>query len=150
VTPLPEARRDLGIAPYVAIARPGHWTKNLFLVPGVLLAHALDPNLPFTLAGTLAGLLSACLVSAGNYVLNELLDAGTDVYHPTKVRRSVPSGAIDPRLAYLEWLCLLGLGFATGFAVNPGLGWSAVLLALMGTLYNLPPFRLKDRVYMAP
>src|SRR4051812_660785 len=81
---------------HVQIARLDHWIKNVFVLPGVVVALSLDP-VPIDLAFAvklLLGLLAVCLVSSSNYVINEVLDAPSDLQHPTKRLRPVPSGRV--------------------------------------------------------
>ena len=42
------------LAPYIDIARPDHWFKNIFMLPGVLLALFFSPQLsdPFRWGGS--------------------------------------------------------------------------------------------------
>ena len=137
------------IALYLRIARPDHWFKNIFMLPGVVLVFFFDPAAmsPFPFAGIVAGLISACLVASSNYVLNEILDAEKDKFHPEKYVRPIPSGDVSIPLAYIEYV-LLGLaGLAVAFAIGPRFGVAALCLWLAGTLYNVPPVRLKDRCY---
>ena len=75
-----------GVRPYVQIARVDHWFKNVFMLLGVLLALFYRPELVqfAALPRLMLGLLAACLVASSNYVLNELLDAAPDRFHPSK------------------------------------------------------------------
>src|SRR4030095_17243546 len=80
--------------PYIQIARIDHGFKNVFMLLGVLLAWFYEPAL-FTWAGVLrvgVALLATCLVASSNYVLNELLDAPRDRFHPVKKHRQVHIG----------------------------------------------------------
>src|SRR6185503_13456371 len=74
---------------HVQIARLDHWFKNVFVLPGIVAAIGVDPdhvprNLVFRVA---VGLLSVCLVASSNYVINEVLDAPSDLSHPVKYKR---------------------------------------------------------------
>src|SRR2546430_1016199 len=71
---------------YLQIARVDHWVKNVFVLPGIVVALSLDhKQLTFgILIPILIGLLSTCLVASSNYVINELIDASEDSQHPTK------------------------------------------------------------------
>ena len=69
---------------YISIARPDHWPKNIFIIPGILLAYILVPNNNLSLSIIIIGVSSACLLSSANYVINEWLDAPFDRYHPKK------------------------------------------------------------------
>src|SRR4029453_13065459 len=94
--------------PYIQIARMDHWFKNVFMLLGVLLALFYEPSL-FTWAGALrvgGAVLAVCLGGSSNYVLNELLDAPRDRFHPVKKHRPVPSGKVQSSLALLEWILL--------------------------------------------
>ena len=90
-----------GLRPYVEVARPDHWVKNVFMLLGVLLALFYAPEAP---GGALTGSLvlafaSVCLVASSNYALNEWLDAPTDRAHRAKQHRPVPSGRVRPALS---------------------------------------------------
>ena len=136
----------INLRPYLQIARPDHWVKNVFVLPGVVLALYADPDLHlFSILPQLAlAVFATCLAASSNYVLNEILDAPSDRHHPDKRTRPVASGEVDLRLAYGEWL-LLGLGsIGVGSLVGVAFVWSLLSLLVMGLLYNVPPFRLKD------
>jgi 4-hydroxybenzoate polyprenyltransferase len=135
---------------HVQIARLDHWIKNIFVLPGVVIALSLDPvamDWPFV-TRLLLGLLAVCLVSSSNYVINEVLDAPSDLEHPTKRFRPVPSGRVHLPAAYLEWLALMVTGVGLGFAVSTPLGWVLLVLWVMGCIYNIPPVRAKDVPYI--
>jgi len=134
---------------YIQIARPDHWIKNVFVLPGIVLSYFFLPDLWswHVLPRLALALVAVCLTASSNYVLNELLDAEHDRHHPVKKYRPIPSGAINHRIAIVEWLLVGAAGMAAGFAVNAPLGWLCVFLWFMGTLYNIPPVRLKDIPY---
>ena len=81
---------------HVRIARIDHWVKNVFVLPGIVVALSLDHPSLESLAwpGLLIGLIAVCLITSSNYVLNELLDAEYDRGHPAKWNRPVPSGDV--------------------------------------------------------
>lgn len=138
------------IQPYVDIARPSHWLKNIFVVPGVLLAITFSgqPLAVAWSASVLIGLVAACLVASSNYVLNEILDAPSDGYHPDKQSRPIPSGRVSVPRAYAEFIVLALAGIGLASLVNAHLAAAAALLWVMGMVYNVPPLRLKDRPYL--
>ena len=137
------------LSPYIQIARPDHWFKNVFMLPGIVLAFFFQPSLlgVGSVLCIAAGVAAACLVASSNYVLNEILDAEKDKFHPEKKSRPIPSGRVHVPAAYAEWLGLAAAGLAIGFAINPPFGLMALLLWVAGTLYNVPPIRLKDHAY---
>jgi 4-hydroxybenzoate polyprenyltransferase len=140
----------IALKPYIQIARPDHWIKNVFTVPGVVLALYADPDLAVIgiIPQLALALMATCLAASSNYVINEILDAPSDRHHPVKRTRPVASGAILLRVGYVEWLLLglVSIGVAT--LVGAAFVWSIVGLLVMGLLYNVPPFRLKDVAYV--
>ena len=110
----------IALKPYIQIARPDHWIKNVFMVPGIVLALYADPDLQvISILPQLAfALIATCLAASSNYVINEILDGPWDRHHPEKRMRPVASGAVDLRLGYLEWLLLglasIGIGALVG------------------------------------
>jgi decaprenyl-phosphate phosphoribosyltransferase len=138
-------------AGHLRILRVDHWFKNVFVVPGIVLAwffygSALDGSalvwrIPL-------GLLSISLVASSNYVINEILDAPFDRLHPTKHRRPIPSGLVNVRLAYVQWIVVGVVGLALAVPLGVRFLLCAAWLLAMGVLYNVPPFRLKDVVFV--
>jgi decaprenyl-phosphate phosphoribosyltransferase len=135
---------------HVGIARPDHWIKNVFVLPGIVAALAIDRTRihAIHLSQIFIGLLAYCLIASSNYVLNELQDAPFDLFHPVKSRRPVPSGRVNIPLAYAEWILLMAVGLALGLTISWRFTWTLVALWLMGCVYNLPPFRTKDLAYV--
>jgi len=138
------------LSPYIIIARPDYWANNVFIIPGVVLALLYVPGLVelAVIPKILAGIVCACLVASSNYVLNEILDAASDKFHPEKASRPIPSGQVRVPLAYLERILLALAGFSLAFTINHRLGFTMVAFWVAGSLYNVPPIRLKDKPYL--
>lgn len=134
---------------YVQIARPDHWIKNIFVVPGMAAALAIAPHGAgiAPLAPVLA-LLSACLLASANYTINEFLDARYDRFHPLKSDRPGARGLLDGRLVLLEYLLLVAGGLAMAAQINEAFALTGLLLLAMGLVYNVPPVRTKDKAYI--
>jgi 4-hydroxybenzoate polyprenyltransferase len=160
-TPAPAASRPAGsqaagpslahrVLPYLAIARPDHWFKNVFMALGVFLAYFYYPQLFGTasLFSIAYAVVITCLAASSNYVINEILDAPTDRSHPAKRHRPIPSGRVKLPLAYAEWLLLGGLSLALAATLNRPFFASTALLLVMGLVYNVPPLRAKDHPYV--
>ena len=134
---------------YVGIARPDHWIKNIFMLPGIAAAFSVSHGTSWTIGSNLAfGLVSLCLVASANYTINEYLDSEFDRFHPVKSQRAGAKGLLNARLVLLQYalLCVVGLGLA--WAVNlPFFITSAVLLG-MGVAYNVNPVRTKDKPFL--
>ena len=87
------------ITEYLKIARPDHWFKNLFMLPGVALALVLT-GIPFqqALLPLILAVISTCLIASANYVINEWLDAEFDRHHPVKKHRPSAVGNIQAQV----------------------------------------------------
>ena len=134
---------------HFAIMRTDHWVKQVFVLPGILAALSTGTsNIPGGLWGRLVvGMMSVCLVSSSNYVINEVLDAPFDRSHPVKKNRPVPSGKVNVRLAYVQWIALMAVGVGLGLLVNRPMGLTMLALWGMGCIYNIKPIRSKDLPY---
>ena len=131
---------------HIQIARIDHWVKNVFVLPGILIAISLDrsvSNLKL-IENIILGIVSVCLIASSNYVLNEVLDAPSDRMHPTKHARPVPSGRVKIPIAYVQWILLMIAGMALSLAVSNNFSITMGALWIMGCVYNIPPIRTKD------
>ena len=74
------------LSKYVRIMRPDHWIKQLFIVPGIIIAYMLiKPDLNVGFIFNLAlGFIATSLIASSNYVINEWLDTEFDKFHPVK------------------------------------------------------------------
>jgi decaprenyl-phosphate phosphoribosyltransferase len=135
---------------HLQIARLDHWVKNAFVLPGIVAALSFRHSLATrtVLVNTIMGLVAIGLVASSNYVLNEIMDAPFDRFHPVKCNRPVPSGQVSIPLAYAEWIVLAMVGLFVAQTVSPMFTLSLVALWLMGCVYNVPPVRSKDVPYL--
>ena len=138
------------LGPYAEIARPDHWFKNVFMLPGFALAVFYAPDLlqwSSASAAVLAVVLT-CIVASSNYTINEIIDAPTDRLHSVKRLRPAAMGKINTILGRLQWLGLGAFGIALGFSVNFAFGLTLFVFWFMGCIYNIPPIRCKDLPYL--
>jgi 4-hydroxybenzoate polyprenyltransferase len=138
------------LADYVAVARPDHWIKHIFVLPGIVFAWALVPEwaTDLSLGAIVLGLAAVAAISSANYVINEWLDAPFDAHHPTKCLRPAVSKAMSPALIYLEYAVLVAFGLLAAAAVSRLCLLAAMLFLLSGLVYNVEPLRTKDRAYL--
>lgn len=135
---------------YIKIARPDHWIKNLFIIPGIIVAFlifGIDFSTGFILR-FLAGMFATCLISSANYVINEWLDADFDKYHPVKKFRPVVTANLKFSYVMLEYIILIVAGLGLSFYISFNFLLVEVWLLVMGFLYNVKPFRTKDIPYI--
>lgn len=148
--PASPARGHASLLGHIKIARADHWIKNVFVLPGIVVAISIDRStvtsiLPWHI---LIGLASVCLVTSSNYVINEVLDARFDLEHHNKRNRPVPSGQVSIPLAYLQWIALMLVGVGLGLTISVPFALVMSGLWLMGCVYNIAPIRAKDLPYL--
>jgi 4-hydroxybenzoate polyprenyltransferase len=142
----PEVLHRPCLSGHLQIARIDHWVKNVFVLPGVVVAIAAQPaSFAWALSQPLVlGLLSTCIIASSNYTLNEILDAPFDRLHAKKRARPVPSGKVNVPLGYVQWLLLMLVGLWLAYLVGTGFLITMASLWVMGCIYNIPPVRSKD------
>lgn len=138
------------LSPYIAIARPDHWFKNIFMVPGYVLAITISGG-SFSISGlveAVIGVLAVCLIASANYTINEWLDADSDRHHPVKKNRPSATGLVTAGGVCLQWTLLAAVGVALSYSINGYFLGYNLLLLFMGILYNVNPVRTKDKQYL--
>jgi len=145
----PSARHP-SLLGHIQIARIDHWVKNVFVLPGIVVALSVDrPMLTsWSWLNFLVGMLAICLIASSNYVLNEILDAPSDLAHPAKRTRPVPAGRVSVTWGYVQWLGLMAGGMLLGLQLSRPFALTLLALWMMGCIYNIPPIRTKDLPYV--
>ena len=140
----------MNLIPYIRIARFDHWFKNVFMIPGVVVAFYVEPELLSGVAVVklLLALLATGFVASSNYVINEILDAPYDALHPVKKERPIPSGLVNIKIAYCQWIGMGVLGLMLASILGTSFLFYAFALWIMGCVYNIPPLRSKDKPYL--
>lgn len=131
---------------YIRIARPDHWVKNIFIIPGVAVGFLLAemPPLGEFIYRFIIGFIATCMIASANYVINEWLDAEFDKYHPTKKYRPVVSENMKFSLVMVEYILLAAIGIGLSCLINKGFLAMEIWLLVMGIIYNVKPIRSKD------
>jgi len=133
---------------FVELMRPLEWGKTLFCMAlAVLMAHyvfGVSVGLPLFAAGFGA----LVLLWSGLYALNDWTDWKSDLLHKSKHIRSIPSGRIKPRAAFVFSIILIAFSFLAGLILNNTLFLLCMAVMLVNQFaYTLKPFRLKERKY---
>jgi decaprenyl-phosphate phosphoribosyltransferase len=131
---------------YIKIARPDHWIKNVFILPGFVFACLLtSQRLSLEIIEQLLiGFVATCLIASANYVINEWLDADFDKHHPTKSLRPAVAGGMNAGIVTAEYIALAIGGIGCSLFVSPYFLIAEFVLLFMGIVYNVRPFRSKD------
>jgi 4-hydroxybenzoate polyprenyltransferase len=152
---VPAAERKFSLADralaHLAIARLDHSTKNIFVLPGIVVAlSAIGGAMPLSVAlwHIAIGFVACTLIACSNYVLNEVLDAPYDKHHPAKHSRPAASGRVHIPLAYAQWLLMMVAGLMLGSLISWPFTAVCAGLWVMGCVYNIPPVRTKDVPYL--
>ena len=134
---------------YVKIARPDHWIKNFFIMPGVAIAFLLTEHSirDINIIKLICAFFATCMIASANYVINEWLDAPFDKFHPTKKNRPVVAENMKSSIVIAEYIALIIVGVILSLLVNKPFLITSLILLFMGFLYNVKPFRTKDIAY---
>lgn len=152
IQPVLEQRVPLGkrMRAHLAIARFDHIAKNVFILPGVVIPLTVQSEFVGRELAirVVVGFIAASLVACSNYVINEVLDAPYDRFHPTKSSRPVVTGLVNVPLAYVQWILMMVVGVSLGWLVSKHFVAVLAVLWIMGCIYNIPPIRTKDLPYL--
>ena len=106
----------MAFLPYLKLIRPSQWLKNLMLFfPPFLGGAILNPGV---LTAAFLPLAAFCFTSSSTYVLNDILDARTDLNHPVKKLRPIPARKVSKINAACLAAVLLLAGIMLGFFVS--------------------------------
>lgn len=135
---------------HLSIARLDHSIKNVFVLPGIAVPLSLVriPLNRIFFHHIFYGFLSVTLIACSNYVLNEVVDAPSDRFHPTKKMRPAACSLISFPSGYAQWILMMAAGLLLGRLVSWQFTVTAAALWIMGCLYNIPPIRIKDLPYL--
>ncbi|MFQ5963077.1 MAG: UbiA family prenyltransferase [Candidatus Scalinduaceae bacterium] len=141
----------MNILPYLKVMRIDHYHKNVFVIVGIVVFFKVaDAKIDIPLLFKLFGaILIACIASSFNYIINELLDSDSDKFHPKKKHRPVPSGDTNIYVVLTISVCILLVTLCLSFFYYSMYFFiTLILFFLLAILYNVPPLRFKDVVYM--
>jgi 4-hydroxybenzoate polyprenyltransferase len=85
------------ISAYAELLRIRHWSKNVFVVFGLIFSKQLF-HLDTALR-SVATVGAFCLAASAVYCVNDILDREADALHPEKSHRPLPTGKISVRSA---------------------------------------------------
>ena len=125
-------------------ARPRQWLKNLLVFMAPAAAGVLGEW--HTALRVIGAFLVFCVVASGTYLLNDVIDAAADRYHPVKRSRPVASGALRPGTAATTGAALIATAVALALLLGP---WGfAVIVASYAGLSIAYSIRLKREPVM--
>jgi decaprenyl-phosphate phosphoribosyltransferase len=101
----------------VRAMRPRQWIKNLLVFMAPAAAGVLGDW--HTTVRVVAASVVFCLVASGTYLVNDVIDADSDRFHPDKRRRPVASGALRHRTALGTGASLIAVAVAAALFIGP-------------------------------
>ena len=135
---------------YLSICRFDHWIKNIFVLPGSILAIIIfDLTISVDLfLNILICTLAASFIASGNYAINEWLDRHFDALHPDKQDRPSVRGDITALGVAFVYTIMVLTGLTIGFFVNIYVFYALIAFVISGLIYNVKPIRAKDLLYL--
>lgn len=130
-----EAQDTRGIfGSYLALARPKQWTKNGFVLAGVIFSE--EALVVSSVVSALLTFVAFCALSGAVYAANDVLDVKEDRLHPLKRSRPVASGEVSPGSAVVFAAVLAVAGLALCFFVGLGVGAAGIGYLLLQAVYT--------------
>ncbi len=118
----------------VQLLRVEQWSKNLFLLAGLVFGQKLT-DMPSVWAA-LQGFLCFSLISSGVYVINDIRDRVEDRLHPKKRFRPIASGRISVATAVVVALLVLAGGMGGAYALDRGFFGVGLIYLTLQAAYN--------------
>ena len=115
------------------LLRAKQWYKNLVIFLQVIFAGAL-----FTkghLETILFGFLSLCFASSASYIINDIVDAKEDKWHPEKSKRPIASGMISPGVALMVAIMIFLGSIAIAMKASYDFALCVLLLFILTQIY---------------
>ena len=98
----------------ILMLRPLQWLKNLMVYFPPFLGGTIFSQ-DMLRAWSLVPFAAFCMASSSGYIINDLMDCGSDAHHPVKSKRVIPSGRVSRPVAgaVAALLCMLSLATAS-------------------------------------
>lgn len=126
---------------YIRLMRPNQWIKNLFVFPALLFSKKFDEIESFLSVVLL--FVYFIIVSSVIYILNDIVDAEKDRYHPKKRYRPIASTVVSKGQAVILMIVLFVISILISTHYSP-----LVNLVICAYIFNniLYTFGLKNKI----
>lgn len=99
----------------------------------------------FYSSNLLYGILSICFLTSSTFVLNHILDLDLDKKNPRKSFSLLVRNEISSKNSFIFFIFLSSICLLFSLTINHGFVICILGLILISLLYNIPPFRLKNK-----
>ncbi|PYP54856.1 MAG: hypothetical protein DMD40_15305 [Gemmatimonadetes bacterium] len=120
--------------PILLALRPAYWLKNALVFVPLLQGRGTQQG---TMLLALGAVVAFSLAASSAYVLNDVLDVGSDRQHPVKRHRPFASGALDLRTGLLFAAGLAGGATLAGVSLAPRAAGPLAAYLVLSSLYSL-------------
>lgn len=119
---------------WVRSLRLVQWAKNLLIFVPLLVSHSTAPD-RWWLA--LIGFLALGFCASATYLINDLLDLGSDRQHRVKCNRPLAAGKIGIGAAICAAIVFLASGLLIGYALGPAFLKCLLLYCFVTLTYSM-------------
>lgn len=123
------------IAAFIALMRPKHWLKNIFVIAPIAFAGQLAN--PAHLGGAALAFGAFCLAASAIYCFNDIYDLQADKNHPRKKKRPIASGAVSVPGAVSFAVLLAAAGLALSLTVNLHFAATVLCYLVINVYYTI-------------
>lgn len=121
----------MAISPLLEAMRPRQWSKNVFVLAGIVFAGRLFDRAAE--ARVLACFALFCAASSAVYLANDVADRASDAHHPSKRLRPVASGRLPVPAAWAASAALAAVALGGALLLSPGT--LAVIAGYLGSSF---------------
>lgn len=120
---------------YLSLLRIKQWIKNLFVFAPIIFSKNLFNQELFI--KTLLTFFILSILSSGLYILNDIFDLESDMEHPEKRNRPLPSGKISKNFALSLSIIFIALSLISSFLLNHTLTFILLIYIFLNFFYSL-------------
>ncbi|QJU56385.1 UbiA family prenyltransferase [Sphingomonas sp. AP4-R1] len=131
-----------GLKPWLKLLRIHQYAKNALVFLALGTSHSFNPQSALL---CLLAFVAFSLCASAVYVLNDLVDIGSDRLHPSKKRRPLASGTVSLARAIMAIPILLVAGFGVALTVSPLFAGVVLGYLALTTAYS---FSLKRKMML--
>ena len=115
--------------------RPHQWYKNLVLFVSIIFSLNIQNLQMWSIA--ISAFFIFCLISGGEYIINDIIDREKDRNHPKKQKRPIASGMLKLNHALLFAIILIIGGLIASYFINIQFMILSISYILLILLYSL-------------